>query len=68
MKKGRLLISNLEESRMKFVKGTCTDEGCREERRERKGPFNPVDPMKVRMVRRSSSSQVAYQGNEKATE
>lgn len=50
------MISNLEESRLKFMNFRQE----REEKRERKGPFLPVDPAKARMAARSSTSHIAF--------
>jgi hypothetical protein len=55
MKKGRLLISSLEESRQKFIK---KEQG--EIRKERKGPFMPADLSKMRPGVRSSQAYMEY--------
>ena len=55
MKKGRMLILSLEESRNKFIKREQP-----EVRRERRGPFMPVGLSKMRAGARSSLSNFDY--------
>lgn len=59
MKKGRILIQNLEVSRLKFLNGGGGQ--LESEKKEKKGPFFPVDASKMRMAGRISSFNIAYQ-------
>lgn len=63
MTKGRMLISSLEEKRNKFSSEGSSKMNQDEMNKNKKGPFVPHDPSRIRMAARSSTFYLLHNRN-----